>query len=65
MISVAELVFGILTISPVEYAGPDPGAVVPVTVGVAPFDEPESSVQPAVRANSRRTRVTIKIFLMF
>jgi hypothetical protein len=64
MISVTELVFGILTISPAEYAGPDPGAVVPVAVGVAPFDEPESSVQPAARANSKRTMVTIEIFLI-
>ena len=64
MISVTELVFGILTISPAEYAGPDPEVVVPGTDGVVTFDEPESSVQPAARANSKRTRVTIEIFLM-
>jgi hypothetical protein len=61
MISITELVFGILTISPAEYAGPDPRAVVE---DVVTLDEPESPVQPATRANRKRNRATIEIFLM-
>ena len=56
--------FGFFTISPATYAGPDPGAVVPVVDVVVVFDGPELLVQPATRADTKRTRITREIFFM-
>jgi len=63
-ISDTELVFGILTISPTTYKGPDPGAVVPVVSAGVVFDGPELSVQPAPRTNTKRTKIAREIFFI-
>ena len=53
---------GLLTISPAINAGPDPGTVVPV-VNVVVFDGLEL-VQPATRANTKRTKIARQIFFI-
>lgn len=58
-----ELPVGLLTISPAVYKGPDPGAVVPVADVVA-FDGPELPVQPATKANTKRTKIARQIFFI-
>jgi hypothetical protein len=56
--------FGFFTISPATYAGPNPGTVVPVVNVVVVFDGPELLVQPATRADTKRTRIAREIFFM-
>jgi len=61
--AVGAVEVGLLTISPAINAGPDPGTVVPVVNVVVVFDGLEL-VQPATRANTKRTKIARVIFFI-